>query len=54
VVKFGNIGSYGKVDAYVGGLGKLVIILLEPSAYLAGLHSNHRVVSRGVIGGTME
>ncbi len=54
VVKFGNIGSYGKVDAYVGELGKLMIILLKPSPYFASLDSNYRIVSSGVIGGTME
>src|SRR5580658_6813076 len=53
-MKFGNIGSHGKVDAYLGGLGKLVIILFEPPPYLARLHPNHRVVSSRVIGGTVE
>jgi hypothetical protein len=54
VEKFGNIGSDGEIDAYLGGLGKLVIILFEPPPYLAGLYPNHRIVSRCVIGGTVK
>jgi hypothetical protein len=53
-MKFRNIGSHGKVDAYVGGLGKLMIILFEPPPYLPGLHPNYGVVACGVIGGTVE
>jgi len=48
-VKFGNISSYGQVDAYFGGLGKLMIILFEAPPNLACLHSNDRVVAGRVI-----
>jgi hypothetical protein len=53
-VKFGNIAPYGKVDAYFGRLGRLMIILLEPPPHLASLHSNYGVVSRGIISGAVE
>src|ERR1700691_6518844 len=49
VVKFGNISSYGQVDAYFGGLGKLMIILFEAPPNLACLHSNDRAVAGRVI-----
>jgi hypothetical protein len=47
-------GARAEVDAYFGGLGKLMIILFEAPPHLAGLHSNNRIVAGGIISRTME
>ena len=50
----GAVGAHRQFDAHRRVVQRRVMVLFQPSAYLAGLDAHHRIVSRRVASWTLE